>query len=308
MLWKVRAALPDRPGALAALATACGSAGVNILGMQIFPGVDDVTDEIVLDLPRGWSGSETQRLLHDAGCRFVSASPCSEAALVDQATRYVHAARTVLAEPARFPEVVAALFDAEASAPVDGGLDMMELAVGDVVIQIYRTAPFTATEFARAHAMAGLVNDVFSQAEIGLAGRLANRRLAEGQEPVFATGDDTVSVTVGGIEVARATLGPEGEIAGIRDLSITVDDAFRRRGIGTRLLREAAGLAALLGADEIVITSPASNPAVLPMMRSAGLRGRIRMTGDTLVVRAMVVPFRQRSAPVPVARRAVQLD
>ena len=117
MLWKVRAALPDRPGALAALATACGSAGVNILGMQIFPGVDDVTDEIVLDLPRGWSGSETQRLLHDAGCRFVSASPCSEAALVDQATRYVHAARTVLAEPARFPEVVAALFDAEASAP-----------------------------------------------------------------------------------------------------------------------------------------------------------------------------------------------
>ena len=132
MLWKVRAALPDRPGALAALATACGSAGVNILGMQIFPGVDDVTDEIVLDLPRGWSGSETQRLLHDAGCRFVSASPCSEAALVDQATRYVHAARTVLAEPARFPEVVAALFDAEASAPVDGGLDMMELAAGKV--------------------------------------------------------------------------------------------------------------------------------------------------------------------------------
>ena len=36
------------------------------------------------------------------------------------------------------------------------------------------------------------------------------------------------------------------------------------------------------GADEIVLTAPADTQAVLPMVLSAGLRGRIRMAGDTL--------------------------
>ena len=51
MLWRVRATLPDRPGALAVLATECGASEVNILGFQVFPGVDMVTDELVLDTP-----------------------------------------------------------------------------------------------------------------------------------------------------------------------------------------------------------------------------------------------------------------
>ena len=40
MLWRVRTTLPDRPGALAVLAQRCGAAGVNILGLQIFPGIE----------------------------------------------------------------------------------------------------------------------------------------------------------------------------------------------------------------------------------------------------------------------------
>ena len=48
MLRRVRTTLPDKPGTLAVLAQRCGEAGVNILGLQIFPGLDDVTDEIVL--------------------------------------------------------------------------------------------------------------------------------------------------------------------------------------------------------------------------------------------------------------------
>ncbi|MCY7395044.1 MAG: hypothetical protein LH468_02640 [Nocardioides sp.] len=56
MLWRVRATLPDRPGALAVLAVlaqSCGTAEVNILGFQIFPGVGAVTDELVLRTPSG---------------------------------------------------------------------------------------------------------------------------------------------------------------------------------------------------------------------------------------------------------------
>ena len=54
MLWRARLTLPDRPGALATLASECGAAGVNILGLQVFPGIESVTDELVLEVPHGW--------------------------------------------------------------------------------------------------------------------------------------------------------------------------------------------------------------------------------------------------------------
>jgi hypothetical protein len=67
MLWRVRATLPDRPGALAALAAECGSSAVNILGFQVFPGVDLVTDELVLDTPEGWEAADIAGLVERSG-------------------------------------------------------------------------------------------------------------------------------------------------------------------------------------------------------------------------------------------------
>src|SRR6478609_7054568 len=172
MLWRVRTTLPDRPGSLAVLARSCGEAGVNILGLQIFPGVDCVTDELVLRTPEGWGIPEIAALVEGSGGVSVSAAPCTEAALGDQPTRYVQAARTILAQPAAFPEVVALLFDAEAD-PEPGGLaavqDVMEMAVGDVQVQVRRTAPFTATEHARGAALAELVSDVLERGRTAVA-------------------------------------------------------------------------------------------------------------------------------------------
>ena len=59
-------------------------------------------------------------LMETSGGRSVSAAPCTEAALTDQPTRYVQAARAILAQPASFPEVVAQLFDAEADPSTHG--------------------------------------------------------------------------------------------------------------------------------------------------------------------------------------------
>ena len=59
-------------------------------------------------------------LVERAGARAVVSHPCTEQALIDQPSRYVEAARTILAQPARFPEVVAALFDADADAEPGG--------------------------------------------------------------------------------------------------------------------------------------------------------------------------------------------
>ena len=88
--------------------------------------------------------------------------------------------------------------------------------------------------------------------------------------------------------VGRATVRPEAEEPGLRPVSLRVDPACQRRGIGTRLLVDVARLATALGAEEIVLTTRADNQAVLPMVMAAGLRGRIRMAADTLVVRIAV--------------------
>ena len=85
MLWRVRATLPDRPGALALLAAECGRSEVNILGFQVFPGVDLVTDELVLDSPEGWTVDDVAALVARSGGTAVSAARCTEAALAGPA-------------------------------------------------------------------------------------------------------------------------------------------------------------------------------------------------------------------------------
>ena len=77
MLWRVRTTLEDRPGALAGLATRCGEAGVNILGLQVFPGVDRVTDELVLRTPDDWELADLAALVEGAGGSRVSVLPCT---------------------------------------------------------------------------------------------------------------------------------------------------------------------------------------------------------------------------------------
>ncbi len=281
--------MPDRPGALATLAQECGAAGVNILAMQVFPGVESVTDEIVLEVPAGWEADEIAALVERAGADAVVSHPCAPAALVDQPSRYVQAARTILAQPAGFPEVVAELFDAEAeqvNAAV--ALDSMEMTVGDVSVQIHREAPFTATEHARGTAMAALVSDVLQRQRDAATVQEPGRRLGGGITPDYVSSSHGVSAMVEGTTVGRAVLA-EHLSPGCRRLALEVDPAWRRRGIGSRLLLEGARTAAGLGDDELVLTTGADNQAVLPMVLGSGLRGRIRMSGDMLSVR---VPLR----------------
>jgi GNAT superfamily N-acetyltransferase len=121
------------------------------------------------------------------------------------------------------------------------------------------------------------------------------RRLGTGTTPEYVAGADSVSARVAGTVVATATLGPAGpgeDGAVVRTLDLVVDPAWQRRGIGTRLLLDAARLARSLGADELLLTTRADNQAVLPMVLGAGLRGRIRMAADRLTVRVPVGQLR----------------
>ena len=67
-----------------------------------------------------------------------------------------------------------------------------------------------------------------------------------------------------------ARCSPSWSRRGRRHLHLEVDPAWRRRGIGSRLLLEAARAAAGLGDDELVLVTSADNQAVLPMVLGLG--------------------------------------
>lgn len=289
MLWRVRATLPDRPGALAVLAQNCGGAGVNILGLQIFPNVDSVTDELILRTPSGWGEPELAALVERSGGTSFGAVRATETALVDQPTRFVRAARAISGHPASFPEVVAKLFDAEPErreVALDGPVqDVMDLWVGDVQVQLRRTAPFTPTEVARGVALADLVGDVLQRMK---GAPLVTAPLRVDQSPQLEDTPDGVRAVLDGVVIGAARMLPTEE-TGVLELSLRVDPAWQRHGVGKRLLREAARTAVGRDATELVMTTGIDNQAVLPMVLAAGLRGRIRMAAETLTVR---VPLR----------------
>ncbi len=329
MLWRVRTTLADRPGALAALARRCGEEQVNILGLQIFPGVEGVTDELVLRAPSSWSAGTVAELVEAAGGGQVSVAACTEHALADGPTRYLHAARTVTDHPGSASQVLAGLLGCDPAADlrtawptaVAPGPDTLEVDVAGERIRLQRTAPFTAAEHARATAFAELVErmcapratgPVPSTSEPGqpvsiregrpgdAAGliqmhgrcstesvyrhyaapmtrpdpRLARRLLTGGAGAVVATDH--------GVVVGFASLGEV--VDGACELSLLVEDGRQRQGIGTRLLAAATRRAAAAGAEDVVLRGPAESQAAVAMVFGSGLRARIKLQGDQLVV------------------------
>jgi L-amino acid N-acyltransferase YncA len=161
MMWQVRALLEDRPGALAALAAACGTQSVNILALQIFPAADGrVVDELVLSTPGGWAVSDVEQLCDLAGVHDASVVTCSPRALEDQAVRYLRAAAVVVEEPEELEDQLARLLGAF---PADGvpGLETLTLDEGvGPHVGLSRAVAFTDTEHARAAELRRLASTV----------------------------------------------------------------------------------------------------------------------------------------------------
>jgi GNAT superfamily N-acetyltransferase len=358
MLWRVRTTLSDRPGSLAALARHCGERDVNILGLQIFPGIGGVTDELVLRVPEGWRSADVASLVEGAGGTAVSLSRCSEHALVDGPVQYLHALGRLAHDPATLPQLLGRLLDAVPGAPDEGSVagdadltavqDTMTLDVGDQQVVLHRTAPFTATEHARALAFADVAAELVGT-DVGPAvGPAVGSDALAGGGPTPASGPrhpvvrlatlgdtraltrmhsrcstDTVSrrygaplarvddrfarrllsadggalvVAVDSEVVALATLSAcqEGQV----EVSLLVEDGWQRKGLGTRLLSSAARLACGQGAVEVVLRSRTHHPALMSLAFACGLRARVRLDVDTVVVTVAVDGLKPLS-PVP---------
>ena len=357
MLWRVRTTMSDRPGSLATLARHCGEQGVNILGLQIFPGVQGVTDELVLRAPDAWGLADVAALIEEAGGDLVTVAACTEHALVDGPIQHLHALRRLAHGSATLAEVLARLLDATPASPHETGLsavqDTLTVAVGAQQVVLLRTAPFTATEHARAVAFAEVAaellapdrspdepaydepaapsphtaeppavrlatfddtaalvrmharcsaDSVYRRYATPLAridDRFARRLLLAGNGALVAAVDDEV-VGIASISTCEA---------GIAEVSLLVEDGWQRTGLGTQLLTGAARLARGQGAHEVVLRSRTHNPALMSLAFASGLRARIKLDGDTVVVAVGVDGLKPLTlVPAPTRRLAPTIE
>ena len=75
MFYRVRTSLHERPGRSPIWRRRCGEAGLNILGLHIFPDLGRVTDELVVSVPEDWTAAAVAELVSGAGGDEVSVDP-----------------------------------------------------------------------------------------------------------------------------------------------------------------------------------------------------------------------------------------
>ena len=253
MYFRVRTSLVERPGALARLATQCGEAGLNIMGLQIFPDLGSVTDELVISVPDSWTARAVAELVSGAGGDEVSVEPCTTHDLIDQPVRWLTAAQDVVADPALLPA-------------------LLEKLLGP------HPEKWSAAEHSRAASLRALAESV-------------DGKPAE-PDPAPVEYDDTASGVVARIGAHVVGVAAFAPTSG-RELTIEVAPAWRRLGIGTNLLTRAASQAVAEELDEILLVAPADDEGFVAMVSGAGLRARIKVSAGMLQARIVVTRVRR---------------
>ncbi|MEY9930562.1 hypothetical protein ABH926_005209 [Catenulispora sp. GP43] len=175
-LWRVRAAVRDRPGSLAAVCEHLAAIGANIVGLQVHPLGDGVLDEFLLDVPPAVDAAALAAAVSAAGAEVSLVDRAARDDLTDAPARVLTLAARLAAGDAGLP---AALHDLFGQCAVTWGpREVQEPACAGTLItlpdpaggtlRVSREAlDFTPTEFARARAL------------VGLCGELRRRHMAE---------------------------------------------------------------------------------------------------------------------------------
>ena len=122
----------------AGLVDACSQARVNILSVQIFPHLGQVTDELLLDLPAEWDAGQLTSLVEDSGGDAVAVSRSSERDLVDVPTTYLRHALELLERPHALTEALTDLLDIDAWAASGTANDVLIVEIGASVVELRR--------------------------------------------------------------------------------------------------------------------------------------------------------------------------
>lgn len=332
MLWRVRTTLADRPGILAEIALACGRADVNILALQVFATTPLVTDELVVSAPDGWTDVMVADLFTSAGGTDVSATRVSDTSLADAPTRYLRGVHEVLEEGRDVQEVLRELLETEPPDVADyaGHDELLLTRRNGAEVRITRAVPFTQVERARAQALLSLVSDagvdvpLITPSARGAVPTIRQATLAD-IEAVSALHErcsvdtlyDRYQVPLKmpmTTRMARRLVMPEAGVAllvqvgadvvghGVLVLvddawtfQLIVEDAWQGQGLGTRLMKHAAGRAKADGAARLTFVTAGSNDKLLRAVGNAGFVARVeRHDGNVHIT----VPLREVRAIV----------
>jgi len=195
-MWRIRARLVDRPGALAGLTRGLGERGANVLAVTVLPvadtpsngeaGAGRVVDELVLRAPAAVSEGDLRLLVESVGVRCIGVTRASVQELVDPQTAVLQAAATAMSGRSSTYEALRLVLGADAvyptggetvdedSAPVTvrlhtrGHRATITLQAGEQVLATRGWAPFTAGELARVPAMVALLQTAGRQPDLPL--------------------------------------------------------------------------------------------------------------------------------------------
>jgi GNAT superfamily N-acetyltransferase len=332
MLWRVRTTLLDRPGILAEIALACGHASVDIRSMQVFPTTPRVTDEFVVAAPDGWTDVQVAELFESAGGEQVAVTRVGDDSVVDAPTRYLQGVHEVLEGGRDVEDVLAELL---VTGPPDvadyAGHDVLDLVRRDgSVLRISRAVPFTPVEKARAQALLSLVGDagreltliapsprhplpivrqatpadldavaalhercsadtLYQRYQVPLRLPMATRMVRRLVAPEAGVG---LVVQVGMDVVAHGVL---ERVDTTWTFQLLVEDAWQGRGLGTMLVKHAAGRAKGSGAERLTFVTAGSNDTLLRTVGNAGFVARVERHDGSVHIR---VPLAQVRASV----------
>lgn len=168
-LWRVRTAVRDNPGSLAALAASLAGHRLNILSVQVHAVADGAVDEFLLEAPSGTARTDVVAATETGGGWDVHAVRADMHDLVDVPTRVLTLAAQVIGTGAQLAAALRALLGAstvrredrigdDQGEPegVDGTTMRLDDPAGGVLTFERATLAFTPAEFARARALRDL--------------------------------------------------------------------------------------------------------------------------------------------------------
>lgn len=168
-LWRVRAALRDRPGSLAAVCERLAVLGANIVGLQVHPLGEGVLDEFLLDVPPSVDAAALAAAVASGGAEVCLVDRAARDDLTDAPARVLTLAARLAAGDAGLPVALHDLFGQCAvtwdprevpEATCSGTLMTLSDPGGGTLLVTREVLDFTPTEFARARALVGLCGEL----------------------------------------------------------------------------------------------------------------------------------------------------
>lgn len=324
--------LADRPGILADIAKACGKAEVNILTMQVFPTSPRVTDEFVVSTADGWADINVAELFISAGGEDVAVTRSTVASLSDGPVRWLNGVHQILEEGRDVADMLAELLETDPPDVADymGHDDLELIRRNGSSFRVRRAVPFTVIERARAQALVSLVGD--AGADIPLISPAASSIVPIVRESSLTDLDAVVAMHercsaetlyaryqaplrmpmttrlarrlvqpdngLGLVVQVGSDLVGHGELLTIEDewtFHLIIEDSWQGKGLGTMVVKHAAGRAKALGARHVTFISAGSNDVLLKAVGGAGFvarvvrhEGNVHITVSLATVRTIV--------------------